>query len=723
MSTITWVHISDLHWQESQAYDANIIGKALLRDLAERAEIAPELAHVDFIFVTGDITATGRREEYESARQFFKDLLQITGVRKSGLFLVPGNHDVDRSIIADGAHDIVNKLASRQMVSRLLDDEANRATIMPRFHHYRQFVNNYLGKYLPFDNARYFYVKTREVAGRRIAILGLNSAWASASDNDRHNLLLGERQVRAALDQAKRADIRIALVHHPFEWLQDFDRSSCEPLLLRGCDFVLHGHSHCEHVVRLQAPGSKAIVIGAGACYDTREYSWMYDLVCLDFGSRRGTVYLRMYSDRQGEFWSKNLLTRSKAPGEYAFDLPYGWVTASHAKLMNPAITTGPRGKTGLDQWWKERLYRSNPFMWSNAADVDEESLAELFQLWHVDPQTDPRLLGLGPTPTLDKVMSLNAGALVFVYASAGSGKTFYRRLAVRQIEESMQYALDLSNIADKVSDRENITARDLALCIYKHVYERFSLKEASSVVEESAEQVLDIFQQCDNVIRHSLPDSQSRSRVYVFIDDIDQLFDDHPSRAKQNTQALAAIVDFCEVAAMRDENEPLALRMFIPAQLMEPIQRRLGLRQHRQIREITISWSVKHCLDVIERRLDSLWQQGPNTGISHLSRLLTTDARDEFLRWLQQQETISPRCVIEVLNGLVEVAYSHGVATGMIDVELWRAFVGSGKPTIVCAPDAVYPFESITGRLGIWLRSLSLMTLLSGLRHSPSGT
>ncbi len=38
------------------------------------------------------------------------------------------------------------------------------------------------------------------------------------------------------------ADLRIALMHHPFEWLADFDREVCEPLLMERCDFILRGH-------------------------------------------------------------------------------------------------------------------------------------------------------------------------------------------------------------------------------------------------------------------------------------------------------------------------------------------------------------------------------------------------------------------------------------------------------------------------------------------------
>jgi len=320
--TVTWLHISDLHWRESQAYDSNLVARALLGDLANRTMIAPQLAQIDFIFVTGDVAFSGHPEEYRLARQFFADLLRTTGVPKSRLFIVPGNHDVDRSVISDQGRDIVNEPDSRQEVNSLLSDEISRAIVMQRFHGYQEFINDYLSKHLTFDSLHYFYVRKCRVAGKQMAILGLNSAWASTSDIERHKLLLGERQVRAALDGAQQTDIRIGLMHHPFECLRDFDRDDSEPLLFKGCNFVLHGHLHRTGMTRLQAPPNRTMIIGAGACYDTLEYPNAYNLVHLDLSLGKGTIYLRAYSDRKGGFWTKDFLTYPEAPGEYTFDLP-----------------------------------------------------------------------------------------------------------------------------------------------------------------------------------------------------------------------------------------------------------------------------------------------------------------------------------------------------------------------------------------------------------------
>lgn len=713
MSTVTWLHISDLHWRASEAYDAHIVAEALLRDLAGRTKIAPALAQIDFIFVTGDIAFASRAEEYVLAQQFFDDLRRTTGVRKGRLFVVPGNHDVDRNAISGEARDHVNKLDRRQTVNELLEQGVHRALIMQRFHRYREFINRYFARNLIFDNVNYFYAKRRKVANdRQAAVLGLNSAWASASDTDRFNLFLGERQVRAALDQTKHTDIRIALLHHPFDWYRDFDRDVCEHLLLRECDFVLHGHLHHTHLRHLQAPGTEAMVIGAGACYDTREFRNAYNLVHLDFDLGKGTIYLRMYSDQQGGFWTKDVLTYPDAPGEYSFDLPRTWNTVPLAGSTDDAASTVKERRTvidgttavprltqqqspdqieaGLDKWWKRRGYSSNPFAWSNAADVEEDSVSGLFYLWHIDPKTDADLEGLGPTPTLDRTMSLTTSRLVLIFAPGGGGKTFYRRWAARQLKEAGQHAVEVCNIGQYVQTPGDVTAWDLATCIYERVCEQLSISKETAPHDHTKL----ILRKCDDALGRILSASQGSKRVYVFVDDTDQLFEEQPSGARQNAQALAAIVELCRSIAERGGGEPLAIRVFMPQQLRTSVRNRLlEPIRHVRIDEHAIFWGAAHCQAVVERRLDSCWEGGPGTGINHVSRLLTQDARDEFRGWLQEHEGISPGRVVEALDRLAHFAYSRRVSTTeWIGVELWEEFSKSGKCTDLCTPDAPYP-------------------------------
>ena len=322
MSAITWLHLSDLHFRkgEQDTWNEDIVLRALLTDLRER--IRSDGLHPDFIVVTGDLAFGGAEEEYVLARQFLDQLIEMTGLEKSRLFVVPGNHDVARTLVTRGAKGIASSLDSRDSINEVLRADEDRSLLLRRFEQYGEFVSDYFAGDCEFDDEHYFHVHRLTVGGKQMALLGLNSAWLCASDEDKDHLALGERQVREAIDLAKESDLKIALMHHPFDWLLECDRNDCEPLLMQACDFVLHGHLHRTGLLSLATPDATAMVIAAGASYETREHANGYNLMQLDLDKGQGVVHLRRYSDERGGFWTKDVTTyRNVNDGRYEFTL------------------------------------------------------------------------------------------------------------------------------------------------------------------------------------------------------------------------------------------------------------------------------------------------------------------------------------------------------------------------------------------------------------------
>ena len=324
--TITWLHLSDFHFRASEqhTWNENIVLRALLEDV--QVCIAKEGLVPDLILVSGDIAFSGVAAEYALARDFLEQLRAVTELPKERLFVVPGNHDVDRGLISRGAQAICDSLGDRDSTNAVLATLADRRLVFARFEGYAAFVNDYFGGHLSFDDEHYSYVRTLDLAGQRIAIMGLNSAWLCASDEDKtKGLLIGERQARAALDAAREVQptLKIALSHHPFDWLREFDQNDSAALLLDNCHFILHGHLHQTAMTQLTSPDSSAMIIGGGASYKDRRYANRYSWVRLDLNAGTGTIYLRRYSDERGGFWAKDTLTYRNTPdGLYAFSLP-----------------------------------------------------------------------------------------------------------------------------------------------------------------------------------------------------------------------------------------------------------------------------------------------------------------------------------------------------------------------------------------------------------------
>ena len=99
--SLTWAHLSDFHFATDKDWARDEVVQGLLRDLAmfagksEPARGAEALG-LDLILVTGDVAYSGKRDEYDRARAFFDRLASETGVDRARIFVVPGNHDIDR---------------------------------------------------------------------------------------------------------------------------------------------------------------------------------------------------------------------------------------------------------------------------------------------------------------------------------------------------------------------------------------------------------------------------------------------------------------------------------------------------------------------------------------------------------------------------------------------------------------------------------------------------
>ncbi|MBU2547391.1 MAG: metallophosphoesterase, partial [Proteobacteria bacterium] len=339
MNTITWLHISDLHFKENDEWNRNIVLNALLKDVKKC--VTGEGLRPDFITVTGDIAFKSAIEEYERAEPFFEKLLGATGVEKDRLLIVPGNHDVDLDAIPGMISRATRSLVDdRDGIIEVLSDSKERGSLFHKFHHYAGFITNYLENKSPFDHDHYYFVRTLTLAGRKVAILGLNSTWLYQKDFDRGCLALGEPQVRKALEESEGADLRIALMHHPFKWFMDTE-GSCESLLVRSCDYILHGHLHQTGVTNLSTPDAGAMVLAAGAGFQGRRDRNACNWVRLDFDNNRGTVYLREYSDESGGFWTEDTRTYENAKGG-RYDFPLG------SKTTPKGGKKVPRGRTGV---------------------------------------------------------------------------------------------------------------------------------------------------------------------------------------------------------------------------------------------------------------------------------------------------------------------------------------------------------------------------------------
>jgi len=197
--SVTWLHLSDLHFKvgsELITYNQAVVLNALWEDIARQISNGLQ---PDFIVFSGDVAFSGSKKEYDAAADsFFEPLLEVTGLPKERLFVIPGNHDVDRKRInTTFAEGMLDLSASRDKINQFLLSSEDRKLALNKFSAYKNFVNKFLGGHLTFDDENYFFTHNIRLNGRDISILGLNSAWmcglhkdAAGKVSDQGNLLI-----------------------------------------------------------------------------------------------------------------------------------------------------------------------------------------------------------------------------------------------------------------------------------------------------------------------------------------------------------------------------------------------------------------------------------------------------------------------------------------------------------------------------------------------------
>lgn len=331
MSGITWLHLSDWH-QKGEEFDRRVVLKGLLNDIKKRERISSALKRIDFIFFTGDLAYHGTAKEYRKAKEVFLDpLLEAAKIGKSWherLFIVPGNHDLDRKAFETQRDDLLKIMRDPENVADWLTDDRKRRNLLDPLADYNEFIHGYLGTHQSFIELQpvYSFVKKLEVSGKKVAILCINSSWLSGrykdnngNFNDYGHLRVGEPQLLDTLEQVEDANLVIAVMHHPFEWLDMPDRELVPGYLCKLCHFILFGHQHLAKVKIETSTEGNFIAIPAGACYDRRGFANGYNFVHLDTDSGQGTVYLRRWN-RRHNCWAAD--TDAVVGGKFDFSTP-----------------------------------------------------------------------------------------------------------------------------------------------------------------------------------------------------------------------------------------------------------------------------------------------------------------------------------------------------------------------------------------------------------------
>lgn len=257
--TLTFVHLSDLHFRESGSHLAAREAEQrdlLLEDIPKAVALAG--GSVDAVLLTGDIARSGKVEEYQLARAWLDELCERLNIDSTMTLTVPGNHDIDWAAL-DFARKTVNA-SLRTVQEHLLDakiDEflSDPDQVLAPLSNYQEFAAAYscdIAKALAWD-ARSVLVFGD---GYSLDARGVNTVINSDEHDGTGTMAVQSNQIIAGPGEP--GIVRMLMAHHG----PDFWRRPKPTPGDCGHHVVLYGHTHtAEH--RLVTSSCLEITAGA----------------------------------------------------------------------------------------------------------------------------------------------------------------------------------------------------------------------------------------------------------------------------------------------------------------------------------------------------------------------------------------------------------------------------------------------------------------------------
>jgi hypothetical protein len=301
---------------------------------------------IDLVCFTGDAADRGLAEEYAEVTDFLNGLLARLNLGKDRLFVIPGNHDIERPIYKD-VWSAVREAAFRADpldVARWMAggkaplgfEDGWRDRLLERQAAYRSWVRDGLGRpdLDPAASPHGFLGYRREVhlpdLDAPIHLIGLDTAWLCGDDNDAGKLRMTDAQLGdLATDEKGNAlpGFRLVLMHHPFHELAD--GADLRRRIAPWADLVLRGHLHEPEVETWADPDRTVRQLAAGCLYEGHRGD-QYPNAChvltvgLDDAGRPERIDLRFrsFSSRGGHWFDDNSLYKDSQDGRLTWTFP-----------------------------------------------------------------------------------------------------------------------------------------------------------------------------------------------------------------------------------------------------------------------------------------------------------------------------------------------------------------------------------------------------------------
>ncbi len=294
--TIAILHLSDIHI----ATKSNPVLTNADRIAETLNQFLPELSAVA-IAVTGDIAQSGKKEEYEIARNFINRIISSIKHQKEvqiQVYLSPGNHDCDFDGDQEARLAVINNVANK--VGAIPASYITEGTrVQENFMKFREEYENPA----PIFSDQLWTTYSLETDGKTILFDALNASWMSTRKEQQGGLLFPFERYTSF--KATDCDLRISILHHPLNWFNQSNYLAFRSFLHRLSDITLSGHEHQGNARETDdATDGICTFIEGGELQSRSSLRSSFNIVLIDLKERR--FQYKRYSLDNGTYSSND---------------------------------------------------------------------------------------------------------------------------------------------------------------------------------------------------------------------------------------------------------------------------------------------------------------------------------------------------------------------------------------------------------------------------------
>lgn len=245
-----------------------LLREKLKEDLSHMCETLGEIP--DVIIVSGDIAYSGNKIEYSFAREWLSELCNVIGADYRSVFVIPGNHDVDRSasneaitsVLIDKIRTFVNGDVEQDII-KYISNENISSNLLKQIENYNEFAKEFACD-LNFSQRPHATKLVKLSDEITLSLWGLNSVIVSnGDDSESKKNMYVVPSYRNILE--KDGVINIVACHHPYNWLAN--GKQLREHITNTAKILLFGHEHENSFI----PTQDYIQVSASAVIPDRD--------------------------------------------------------------------------------------------------------------------------------------------------------------------------------------------------------------------------------------------------------------------------------------------------------------------------------------------------------------------------------------------------------------------------------------------------------------------